>query len=98
MRTHAERDSVARDVNTVSIATYSLGELLTDQERAMRDRVRQWCDTEVAPAAAGYWERAKFPVELAKGYGRLGIAGASIVGNGCPGGGGGGKPRGPGGA
>ena len=51
----------------------------------MRDRVRQWCDTEVAPAAADYWERAEFPVELAKGYGRLGIAGASIVGNGCPG-------------
>ena len=24
------------------------------------------------------------PVELAKGYGRLGFAGASIVGNGCP--------------
>ena len=64
---------------------YSLDELLTDQEREMRDRVRQWCDTEVAPAAAGYWERAEFPVELAKGYGRLGIAGASIVGNGCPG-------------
>ena len=39
----------------------------------------------MAPAAAGYWERAEFPVELAKGYGRLGIAGASIVGNGCPG-------------
>lgn len=30
---------------------YSLDELLTDQERAMRDRVRRWCDTEVAPAA-----------------------------------------------
>ena len=39
----------------------------------------------MAPAAAGYWERAEFPVELAKGYGRLGIAGASIVENGCPG-------------
>ncbi len=64
---------------------YGLDELLTDREREMRDRVRQWCDTEVAPAAAGYWERAEFPVELAKGYGRLGIAGASIVGNGCPG-------------
>ena len=37
------------------------------------------------PAAAGYWERAEFPVELAKGYGRLGMAGASIVGDGCPG-------------
>jgi alkylation response protein AidB-like acyl-CoA dehydrogenase len=64
---------------------YSLDELLTDREREVRDRVRLWCDTEVAPAAADYWERAEFPVELAKGYGRLGIAGASIVGNGCPG-------------
>ncbi|MEO5833154.1 MAG: acyl-CoA dehydrogenase family protein [Nakamurella sp.] len=64
---------------------YSLDELLTDREREMRDRVRVWCDTEVAPAAAGFWERAEFPVELVKGYGRLGIAGASIVGDGCPG-------------
>ena len=48
---------------------YSLDELLTDREREMRDRVRLWCDTEVAPAAADYWERAEFPVELAKGYG-----------------------------
>ena len=64
---------------------YRLDELLTDREREIRDRVRVWCDTEVVPAAAGYWERAEFPVELAKGYGRLGIAGASIVGDGCPG-------------
>src|SRR4029079_13355939 len=64
---------------------YSLDDLLNDPEREMRDRVRKGCDTEVAPAAAGYWERAEFPVELAEGYGRLGIAGASIVGNGCPG-------------
>jgi len=31
------------------------------------------------------WERAEFPVDLVTGYGRLGIAGASIVGDGCPG-------------
>ena len=52
---------------------YRLDELLTDREREIRDRVRAWCDTEVVPAAAGYWERAEFPVEPAKGYGRLGI-------------------------
>ncbi len=70
-----------------SLATdfYGIDELLTDDERAVRDRVRQWCDTEVAPAAAGYWDRAEFPVELAAGYGRLGIAGGSITGDGCPG-------------
>ena len=64
---------------------YGLDELLTERELEIRDRVRLWCDTEVVPAAAGYWERAEFPVELATGYGRLGIAGASIVGDGCPG-------------
>ena len=64
---------------------YCLDELLSDRERALRDRVRVWCDTDVAPAAAGFWERAEFPVDLVRGYGRLGVAGASIVGNGCPG-------------
>jgi len=64
---------------------YSLDELLTSRERGFRDRVRVWCDTEVAPAAAGFWERAEFPVELVEGYGRLGVAGASIIGDGCPG-------------
>ena len=64
---------------------YSLDELLTDREREIRDRVRLWCDTEVSPIAADYWERAEFPVELVPGYGQLGIAGASIVGDGCPG-------------
>jgi glutaryl-CoA dehydrogenase len=64
---------------------YRLDELLTDRERKIRDRVRTWCDNEVSPVAAGFWERAEFPVELAEGYGRLGIAGAAIEGHGCPG-------------
>ena len=64
---------------------YGLDELLTASERHLRDRVRVWCDTEVSPAAADYWERAEFPARLVKGYAALGIAGASIVGDGCPG-------------
>ena len=47
---------------------YGLDELLTGPERELRDRVRVWCDTEVSPAAAEYWERAEFPVRLVKGY------------------------------
>jgi glutaryl-CoA dehydrogenase len=64
---------------------YSLDELLTDHEREIRDRVRVWVDTKVVPIAADFWEAARFPAELVKGYGELGIAGASIVGDGCPG-------------
>ena len=40
---------------------YSLDELLTEHEREIRDRVRVWCDTEVAPVAAGYWETRGIP-------------------------------------
>ena len=64
---------------------YGLDELLTDQEREIRDRVRSWCDTEVSPVAADYWERAEFPVELVQGLRRLGIAGALDRRDGCPG-------------
>jgi glutaryl-CoA dehydrogenase len=64
---------------------YGLDELLSDAERAVRDRVRSWVDTEVSPIAAEYWEQARFPAELVRGYGELGIAGGSLVGDGCPG-------------
>jgi glutaryl-CoA dehydrogenase len=47
--------------------------------------VRVWCDTEVSPIAAEYWESAEFPFDLVAGYAALGIAGGSITGDGCPG-------------
>ena len=49
---------------------YSLDELLSESERAIRDRVRVWVDTEVSPIAADYWEAARFPVELVQGTAR----------------------------
>jgi len=64
---------------------YGLDDLLTDAERRLRDRVRAWCDTEVSPIAADYWESAEFPFDLVAGYAALGIAGGSISGDGCPG-------------
>lgn len=64
---------------------YAVDELLTGAERAIRDRVRAWCDSEVVPAANGYWERAEFPVDLVEGYGKLEVAGGQIEGFGCPG-------------
>jgi glutaryl-CoA dehydrogenase len=64
---------------------YSLDELLPESERIVRDRVRAWVDTRVAPIANAYWEAARFPVELVRGYAELGIAGGSLAGDGCPG-------------
>ncbi|MFI5272556.1 MAG: acyl-CoA dehydrogenase family protein [Ktedonobacterales bacterium] len=64
---------------------YRLDQLLTAEERAVRDRVRQFCDVEVIPIINGYWERAEFPFELVPKIAALGISGASIQGYGCPG-------------
>ena len=64
---------------------YLTDELLTPQEREVRDTVRQFCDTEVIPVINGYWERAEFPFELVPKLASLGITGASIEGYGCPG-------------
>ncbi len=43
---------------------YLMDELLTEEERRIRDKVRDFCDREVIPVINDYWERAEFPFEL----------------------------------
>lgn len=64
---------------------YLLGDLLNDDEREIRDRVRSFVDAEVLPIINDYWERAEFPFELVPKLARLGIVGGVIQGYGCPG-------------
>ncbi len=64
---------------------YLMDELLTDEERSIRDKVRAFCDREVIPIINDYWEHAEFPFELIPKIAALGIAGGSIQGYGCPG-------------
>jgi glutaryl-CoA dehydrogenase len=64
---------------------YSTDELLTVDERTIRDRVRTFVDERLIPAAPGYWERAEFPHELVAPYAGLRVAGGSVAGYGCPG-------------
>lgn len=64
---------------------YGLQDRLTDDELAVRDRVRAFCDEQVVPRAAAYWEAAEMPAEIKQGYGALGVAGGSLQGYGCPG-------------
>ncbi|MDP9374052.1 MAG: acyl-CoA dehydrogenase family protein [Chloroflexota bacterium] len=64
---------------------YAVDELLTDEERATRDKVRAFADREVIPIITPYWERAEFPMQLIPKFKELGIAGGSIRGYGCPG-------------
>lgn len=64
---------------------YLTESLLTDEERAVRDRVRRFCDEEVRPVINGYWERAEFPFELIPKLARLGVCGGTFTGHGMPG-------------
>ncbi len=64
---------------------YLLDELLTDEEREYRDRVRAFCDREIIPVMNEYWDKAEFPFEVIPKFAELGIVGGSIQGYGCPG-------------
>jgi glutaryl-CoA dehydrogenase len=64
---------------------YLMDELLSDEERGIRDKVHTFCDKEVIPIINDYWERAEFPFELIPKMADLHVAGGSIVGYGCPG-------------
>jgi glutaryl-CoA dehydrogenase len=64
---------------------FHVAEHLDPRERAVLQEVREYCDTQVAPVANDYWERAEFPTELLPGYRALGVAGGALSGHGCPG-------------
>ncbi len=72
---------------TQSLGTdyYLLEEMLSDEERAIRDKVRAFADREVIPIINDYWEKAEFPFEIIPKLAELNVAGFTIEGYGCPG-------------
>ena len=68
-----------------AIDFYQFDMLLTDEEREIRDRVREFMQREVKPIINDYRERAEFPFELIPKLAELGICGGTIQGYGCPG-------------
>jgi glutaryl-CoA dehydrogenase len=80
-----EQRMIAETAPSLGTDYYLMDDLLTDEERAVRDKVRAFCDREVIPVAGDYWDRAQFPFELVPKLAQLGIVGGSIKGYGCPG-------------
>ena len=64
---------------------YLLDELLTDDARAVRDRVRAFVEADLLPVINDYWDRADFPWPLVGKIAELGVVGGTIAGYGCPG-------------
>ncbi|KAL1819115.1 acyl-coenzyme A oxidase 4, peroxisomal [Daucus carota subsp. sativus] len=64
---------------------YHFNDLLTPEEQAIRIKVRECMEKEVAPIMTKYWEKAEFPFEVVPKLGALCIAGGTIKGFDCPG-------------
>jgi glutaryl-CoA dehydrogenase len=60
--------------------------LLSDDEIAIRDRVRSFVDERILPDIEQWFDRGEFPIELAPELGKLGLLGMGLEGYGCPGG------------
>ena len=59
--------------------------LLTDEERMIRDAVRQFVGERVVPDIDGWFERGEFPKEVFPELGKLGLLGMHLHGYGCAG-------------
>ena len=75
------------DIDALRAAADVLGidALLTEEERAVRARVRAFVDVEIRPYIADWFDRGHFPAELAPAFGQLGVLGMNLEGYGCPG-------------
>ncbi|MDN5755352.1 MULTISPECIES: acyl-CoA dehydrogenase family protein [unclassified Arthrobacter] len=59
--------------------------LLSAPELELRSTVRAFVDSRIRPNIATWYEEARFPVELARELGSLGLLGMHLEGYGCPG-------------
>ena len=71
-------------VSSLGTDYFFLDDLLTEEERDVRDRIRFFCDKDVIPIINDYWQREEFPFELLPKIAALNIAGTTIEGYGCP--------------
>jgi glutaryl-CoA dehydrogenase len=62
---------------------YGIEEHLSDEQRMIRDSVRDWVEARFLPIVAQHHRDATFPVELAAELGEMGVFGATLKGYGC---------------
>jgi glutaryl-CoA dehydrogenase len=72
---------VARDIEPLDFL--EVDALLSDEERAIRDAVRDFVRGEILPGIEEWFEQAVFPREIAKGLADLGLLGMHLTGYGC---------------
>src|SRR5712664_4257402 len=64
---------------------YGIDDLLTEEQRMMRDAVRDWVEAKFLPLVIQHHRDGTFPMELARDLGEMGVFGATLKGYGCAG-------------
>jgi glutaryl-CoA dehydrogenase len=64
---------------------YGIDDLLTEEQRMMRDAVRDWVESRFLPIVGQHHRDGTFPIELARDLGEMGVFGATLKGYGCAG-------------
>jgi glutaryl-CoA dehydrogenase len=62
---------------------FGIEEHLSEEQRMIRDTVRDWVESRFLPIVTQHHRDATFPVELAKDLGEMGVFGATLKGYGC---------------
>jgi len=57
---------------------YDVGSLLSEEERAVRDTVRQWVDDRLLPVINQHYLEGRFPLQLVPQMAELGLFGANL--------------------
>lgn len=73
------------NTSTTSSDYFHLDDHLTPEERAIRDKVREFATSHLEPIINEHWEKAEFPRQLLQPLSEIGIVGTIIEGYGCPG-------------
>jgi len=64
---------------------YELDKTLTEEDREIQLRVREFMNTEIRPIANEYWNKAHFPMHIIPLMAKLNICGLTYQGYGCAG-------------
>src|SRR5690242_10735508 len=64
---------------------FAMSDMLSAEERAIREKVSTFVDDQILPEINRYWEQAEFPFELVARWAELDLVGGSVKGYGCPG-------------
>jgi glutaryl-CoA dehydrogenase len=77
---------MSHDAPRTPFDLFAIDSLLSEEERAVRDTVRAFCDDRIRPNIADWFESASIPArELARELGKLGLLGMHLDGYGCAG-------------